>query len=72
MSSLSSPVCDGCGARLQEPVATRCPFCKHRHVGPTAPVRWAKAFVRLLPWIAIFLAGWALAYAISELERSLN
>ena len=72
MSSLSSPVCDGCGARLQEPVSTRCPFCKHRHSGLTPPVRWAKAFVRLLPWIAIFLAGWVLAHAISEFERSLN
>jgi uncharacterized membrane protein len=72
MSSLSSPVCESCGARLQEPVATRCPYCKHRHAGPTAPLRWANAFVRLLPWIAVFLAGSLLAYTISQFERRLN
>ena len=71
MSSPFSPVCDGCGAHLLEPVATRCPYCKHRHAGPTAPMRWAKAFVRLLPWILIFLAGVVIAFAISEFESRL-
>ena len=72
MSSLSSPVCNSCGARLHEPTATRCPFCNHRHAGASAPARWAKAFIRLLPWIAVFLAGSLLAYTLSQFERRLN
>ena len=72
MSSLSSPVCNSCGARLHEPIASRCPFCKHRQAGPTGPIRWAQAFVRLLPWIAAFLAGSLLACTLNQFERSLN
>ena len=71
MSTLFSPVCDGCSARLREPVAKRCPFCGYRHSGPIAALRWAKAFVRLLPWIMIFMVGLAIAFTISEFESRL-